>query len=103
MKRIIKLSFTLLVIIFFITYVNRNNYYENSYTLSNESIKEFENDLREGKDINPRNYLPKKKNYSNRYSLIFTKISKSIEIVVNKSLKKFLNYLENWQKLIIMV
>lgn len=95
MKRIIKLSFTLLVIIFFITYVNRNNYYENSYTLSNESIKEFENDLREGKDINPRNYLPKKKNYSNRYSLIFTKISKSIEIVVNKSLKKFLNYLEN--------
>lgn len=103
MKRIIKLSFTLLVIIFFITYVNRNNYYENSYTLSNESIKEFENDLRDGKDINPRNYLPKKKNYSNRYSLIFTKISKSIEIVVNKSLKKFLNYLENWQKLIIMV
>lgn len=95
MKRIIKLSFTLLVIIFFITYVNRNNYYENSYTLSNESIKEFENDLRDGKDINPRNYLPKKKNYSNRYSLIFTKISKSIEIVVNKSLKKFLNYLEN--------
>ena len=103
MKKIIKGSLLIMIIIYIITFVNRNNYYENSYTLSNESIKEFENDLREGKDINPRNYLPKKKNYSNRYSLIFTKISKSIEIVVNKSLKKFLNYLENWQKLIFMV
>lgn len=97
MKRIIKFLFTLLVIIFFITFVNRNNYYESSYTLSNESIKAFENDLRHGKNINPNNYLPKKKDYSNKYSNLFIKISKSIEIVVDKSLRRFLKYLENWQ------
>lgn len=95
MKRIIKLGFTLTIIVFILTFINRNNYYENSYTLSDESIKKFEKDLKNGKEINPRNYLPKRKEYNNRYSIAFIKISKSIEIIVNKSLKKFLKYLEN--------
>ena len=64
MKRIVKLLSILLVVIFIITYFNRNNYYENSYVLS-------------------------------EYSNIFIKVSKSIEVVVNKTLKKFLGYLEN--------
>ena len=97
MKRIVKLLSILLVVIFIITYFNRNNYYENSYVLSDESIKIFEKDLKLGKNINPKNYLPKKKDYNNRYSNIFIKVSKSIEVVVNKTLKKFLNYLDNWQ------
>lgn len=95
MKRIVKLLLVILLVIFIITFFNRNNYYENSYVLSDESIKTFEKDLKLGKNINPKNYLPKKKDYNNRYSNIFIKVSKSIEVVVNKTLKKFLNYLDN--------
>ena len=97
MKKIVKASILVVFIIYIITFVNRNNYYENTQVLSENAIKHFEEDLKSGKEINPSNYLPKKKEYNNKTSIFFLKLSKTIEYVVNHSLKKALQYLDNWQ------
>lgn len=95
MKKIVKASILVVFIIYIITFVNRNNYYENTQVLSENAIKHFEEDLKSGKEINPSNYLPKKKEYNNKTSIFFLKLSKTIEYVVNHSLKKALQYLDN--------
>ena len=98
MKKIIKLSFVVLFLIYMITFVNRNYYYENTQVLTDDAIKSFENDLRTGKKINPSNYIPKKKKYNNKVSTLFLNISKTIEKIINLSLKKTLEYIDNWHK-----
>ena len=95
MKKIIKLSFVVLFLIYMITFVNRNYYYENTQVLTDDAIKSFENDLRTGKKINPSNYIPKKKKYNNKVSTLFLNISKTIEKIINLSLKKTLEYIDN--------
>lgn len=95
MKKIIKFTIIVTVILFLLTFINRNNYYENSYILSDDSIKKFEEDLKNGKKINPSNYIPRKKDYKNKISIFTIKISKSIEFIVNHSLKKAFDYLDN--------
>lgn len=97
MKKIVKASILVVFIIYIITFVNRNNYYETTQVLSENAIKHFEEDLKSGKEIKPSNYLPKKKEYNNKTSIFFFKLSKTIEYVVNHSIKKALNYLDNWQ------
>ena len=95
MKRITKILFLLLVLLFIILFLNRNNYYDSTTILTNDSIKKFEKDLKEGKEINPNNYIVEKKTYQNKTTLLFSKISKSIELVVNKSLNRFIKYIDN--------
>ena len=95
MKRIVKIFIIALFIMYLITFINRNNYYESNQILSDNAIRNFEEDLRSGKKINPSNYLPKKKNYNNKISILFFNISKTIEKVVNRSLKKAIQYLED--------
>lgn len=96
MKKIIKISAYLIIILFLIVYINRNNnYYENKNILTPEAIARFERDLKEGKEITPSNYLPEEKNYNNKASTIALKTSSLIEKTVNKVLKKFIEYLVN--------
>ena len=54
-----------------------------------------EKDLKEGKEIVPNHYLPPHKNYNNIASRTGLKISKFIEIVVNKTLKRMIEYLSS--------
>ena len=96
MKKITKTSILVLLLLFLISFINRNNYYESSTILSDEAIKEFEKDLKAGKEINPKNYLNERKNYDNKLSLVFMNLSKSIEFIVNKSLRKVFSYLNSW-------
>ena len=95
MKRIVKIFIIALFIMYLITFINRNNYYESNQVLSDNAIRNFEEDLRNGKKINPSNYITKKKNYNNKISILFFNISKTIEKVVNRSLKKAIQYLED--------
>ena len=85
----------IVVVLFLITFINRNNYYDNSNILSNNAIKQFEKDLQEGKNINPTNYIVKKKDYNNNLTRISLKISKIIETTFNKTLKKALKYIDS--------
>ena len=98
MKRIIKIIGLVLVFFFLIVFFNRNSYYDDTNVLSDDAIERFETDLKEGKEIVPSRYLNKKNSYNNRMSVLFLKISKSIEVVVNGTVKSLLRYLDNWQK-----
>ena len=94
MKKIPKFIFLVLFILFTIVFFNRgNNYYENTNIIGEDAIKQFEEDLKEGKEINPKNYITPRKNYNNRISRYTLKVSHMIEFVFDKSLKKLLKYI----------
>lgn len=48
-------------------------------TLTNDAIKKFEKDIKEGKQISAKNYLEGEKEYNNKISTTSLKISKTIE------------------------
>ena len=96
MKKVIRGIVTILVILFLILFLNKNNnYYENEKILTEEAILQFEKDLEEGKELIPSNYITPRKDYDNKVSKLGRKCSNAIEKVVNKLLKKFLESLEN--------
>lgn len=97
MKRLIKLIGIILLIFFIALYLSSYNtsYYENKNILTEEAIKRFEKDLKEGKKINVNNYIEKEKNYNNKVSTYTLKLSNLIDKCINKSLKLVLKYLEN--------
>lgn len=84
---------SILFIIFLIIFISTNSgYYEyknNQKTIfTEEKIKEFENDIKEGKNIKINNYLKDdSKNYSNRLTDIGDGISDLINDSVNFILK----------------
>lgn len=90
-KKILKISIVIIIVLFLIIYINKeNNYVANDYVISEESIKRFENDLKEGKEIIPSNYINQKKDYNNKLSLFGLKLSNLIERGVNIVLDKLL-------------
>ena len=97
MKRLIKLIGIILLIFFLALYLSSYNtsYYENKNILTEDAIKRFEKDLKEGKKINVNNYIEKEKNYNNKVSTYTLKISNLIDKCINKSLRLVLKYLEN--------
>lgn len=97
MKKLIKLIGIILLIFFLALYLSSYNtsYYENKNILTEDAIKRFEKDLKEGKKINVNNYIEKEKNYNNKVSTYTLKLSNLIDKCINKSLKLVLKYLEN--------
>lgn len=97
MKRLIKLIGIIILIFFLTLYLSSYNtsYYENKNILTEDAIKRFEKDLKEGKKINVNNYIEKEKNYNNKVSTYTLKLSNLIDKCINKSLKLVLKYLEN--------
>lgn len=94
MKKVIKGVFIILFILFSVIFFNRkNNYYENENVIGEEAILQFEKDLKEGKEIIPSNYITPKKDYNNIASKIGLELSHMIELVVEKTLKKLLEYM----------
>ena len=96
MKNLIKLLFIVFLIFFLSLYFSNynNSYYENKKILTDEAIERFEKDLKEGKEINAKDYLPKEKDYNNKASKLGIEISNVIEKTFKKSLKIFMKYLE---------
>ena len=68
MNKILKLLGIILIILFLSLYFSKynNNYYENKNNLTDEAIKRYEKDLKEGKNIDPNNYIVQEKNYNNK-------------------------------------
>lgn len=70
-------------------YKNRN---EKAKTLTEEQIKEFEEDIKEGKDIDIKKYvLYEDKDYTNNISNNIYKISLKLEGVVDDVIKMIFN------------
>ena len=66
----------------------------NKSTLTDEAIKRFEQDLKEGKDVNISNYLEEEKHYNNKASTFGMKLSSLIEKAFNKGMNALFSELE---------
>ena len=102
-KKIFKTIIYLIIIIFLCSYfIETSGYYEynlqNRKNLTEEGIKKFEQDVKEGKEIDINNYLTKKNiDYSNK----LTKTTSQMSIKLNNYLKEFLtNGLNIFEKLV---
>ena len=96
MNKIVKVALIVLSIFFLSLYFSNynNEYYENKTYLTEEAIKEYEKDLKEGKNITSNNYIPKEKEYNNKASKLGITTSNLIEKLINKSLKYLAKYLQ---------
>lgn len=95
MNKIIKVLLVLVIIYFLSLYFSNynNEYYETKTYLTEEAIKKYENDLKEGKNIISNNYIPKDKDYNNKASSIGIKTSNFIEKIINKGLNYLAKYM----------
>ncbi len=90
-NKIIKYLFLGILFIFIISYVvEESGYYEyklkEKTTLTEESIKQFEEDVKTGKDIDINDYIVEDyKDYSNNLTKTTMKISNTINKYVRKS------------------
>ena len=89
-NKIFKFVFFIFFISFIISYViERSGYYEynlqNRTVLTNESMKKFEKDVSEGKDVTIEDYtVPTSRDYTST----LTKKTNKVSLEVNKVLKK---------------
>jgi len=82
----------ILFLIYFSLYMMDNLGYYNINTknkiLTEEAIKEFENDVKNGKSIDIKNYVGDNTNYKNFYSNLGYNLSVGVDNILNKGLKK---------------
>ena len=89
-KKIFKFVLFTLILSFIISYIiEESGYYEyqlqNKTKLTEESIKQFEQDVKDNKNIDINNYVVNTNiNYTNK----FTKATNKLSININKYLKK---------------
>ena len=100
MKKILKFSLIIFIIIFIIIFFSyQNGYYidKNRQTmiLTEEKIKEYENDLKNGVDVSNKDYLVIAENYDNDYTRLSLKLSKKIENIFSKIIKFFFNQISS--------
>lgn len=71
----------------------KNGYYldknRETMILTEEKIKEYEDDLKNGVDVSKKDYLVITDSYDNSYTRLSLKISKKIENVFSKVIKFF--------------
>ena len=92
-KSLIKLIILIIVIIFISSYlISSSGYYE--YTMqqrtiiTNEKIKEFENDIKNNENIDLKEYLNKEEiDYSNKITTLVYNISESSNNLARKAIK----------------
>lgn len=96
MSKLIKVILIGISIFFLSLYFSNynNTYYETKAYLTEEAIKKYEKDLKEGKNITSKNYIPEEKNYNNKASELGIKSSNFIDKIINKSLKYLAKYIE---------
>ena len=78
--------------IFLVLYLTQaTGYYEyktnQKTTLTNSAIKQFEKDVKEGKNIDINNYKKEEKSNKNKISDVTLNISKNLEKILDKSIK----------------
>lgn len=97
MNKVFKFIGITIIILFLSLYFSKynNEYYENKNDLTEEAIKKYEKDLKEGKNIIPSEYIPKEKDYNNKVSKMGMKASRLIEKIINSSVKYAVKYIDN--------
>ena len=100
MNKILKFIGIIVIILFLSLYFSKynNTYYEEKTYLTEQSIKKYEKDLKEGKNIIANNYIKEEKNYNNKASILGIKSSKFIENLVNNTFKYLIKYIDSSNK-----
>lgn len=92
-KKMVKgLIYFILILFFFSYFIEKTGYYEYNLqkkkNLTEEEIKQFENDVKAGKEIDINSYLTSDSiDYSNK----LTRTTSEVSISLNKYLKKAIN------------
>ena len=73
-------------------YVNKNT---KKMILTEEKIKEYEQELKKGVDVTKKEYIEEENNYDNKYTNFTLKISKKIENGFIKIIKYIFNRIGN--------
>ena len=98
-KKIIKLIVYITIIAFMFSYaIEKSGYYEynlaNKRDLTEKEIKQFEEDIKEGKDIDINTYLKDNTiDYSNKLTRTTTDVSLKLNKYLTKALNKTFNIL----------
>lgn len=97
-NRLIKFLLVFFVLFLILYIFKETGLYEyKAYTksrLTNESIKQFEKDISEGKNVSINDYVVEEyKDYSNFITRSGTKLNKMVESVMNDGIKKTLKVL----------
>ena len=100
MKNIIKGVFVVLIGAYLFLYFSyKSGYYvkqnEETAILTEEKIKEYENDLKNGVDVSSKNYVVVRDSYDNTYSRFLLKVSNKIEKVFDKTIKFIFKRISN--------
>ena len=99
-KRIIKLIFLCFLFFFLmLLFANKAGFYETKLnrakTLTEEQIKAFEEDIKNGNEINVKDYIINQKNYTNKLSNDIYKVSLRLEKGIDKTIKLIFKYVNN--------
>ena len=99
--KVFRISFTILFAVFLTVFVsNKYGYYEyqkhQEVTLTAEQIKKFEQDVKDGKQIDIENYLEStNKNYQTKLSQAGLNVSNSLASIVKTSVDGFFKYIDS--------
>ncbi len=98
--------FRVVVIILFVTFMtifisNKYGYYEykkhEQVVLTEEQIKQFEQDVKDGKNIDLENYLENtNKDYQTKFSQLGLNVSNSLANIVKNSVDGFFKYVSKF-------
>lgn len=97
--KLLKLFIIILFLTFLVVYsIGESGYYEyklsNKKNLTEEQIKEFEKDVKEGKEIDIKKYLTDNKiDYTNNLSRITYKISDKTNRILKKGIEGVFKYI----------
>ena len=97
--KIFKVFMIVILVAFFGTvFLSVSGYYQTELQkdmiLTNEAIEKFEQDVKDGKDIDANDYLAsKQKNYDNRVSKTGRYVSEKLNKIVSNGIKKTLKFI----------
>ena len=103
-NNILKVLMILALTIFVASYfVEKTGYYDyklqEKTILTSEQIKKFENDIKEGKEVDIETYLNEnKKDYSNNITTNVTKLSITANKYLKRGIESIFNVLDNFVK-----
>lgn len=94
MRQIFKIIIIIVIVIYLILFISyRNGYYidrnKEKAILTEEKIKEYEEDLKNGIDTSQKDYVTIADTYDNNYTRLSLSLSKRIENAFDKVIKYF--------------
>lgn len=93
--------YTLFISFLVVYFSSMTGYYEytnnKKMTLTNTEIKEYENDIKNGKKVDGKKYLSNKSvNYSSGFSKLTSKLSNKISEITTNSINEGFKYLSKY-------